>query len=113
MTDDETENVPRKPEEPTPKQVLKKMRLCEPYTVSDIEDLFDDVSRWTIQRRLETLLEEEKVQKKKHTQNRVSWWVSRGIPEDIDSEAADKRIEEHFEKVRTMMEDGISDDSAE
>ena len=112
MTDYETENVPRKPEEPTPKQVLEKMWLCEPYTVSDIEDLFD-VSRWTIQRRLETLLEEEEVQKKKHTQNRVSWWVSRGILEDIDSEAADKRIEGHFEKVRTMMEDEISDNSAE
>jgi predicted transcriptional regulator len=113
MTDDETENVPRKPEEPTPKQVLKKMRPCEPYTVSDIEALFDDISRWTIQRRLETLLEQGEIQKKKHAENRVSWWVSLGIPEDIDSEVADRRLEEHFEKVRSMMEDNISDDSAE
>lgn len=52
------------------------MNPCEPYTVKDFEAIFDDTSRWTIQRRLDTLHEDERVNKKKHAENRVSWWIT-------------------------------------
>jgi len=67
--------VPRTPEEPTPEQVLAEMNEGEPYTAGDLTAIFDDVSRWTVQRRLETLHESDSIQKKKHADNRVSWWV--------------------------------------
>jgi len=76
MVDPSAENVPRTPEEPTPEQVLEAMRSCEPYTVSDLVDPYDDASRWTVQRRLDTLVEDGQVNKKKHTENRVSYWIS-------------------------------------
>lgn len=77
MADSSASPVPRQPEEPTPEQVLEEMRPCEPYTVGDLVETFDDTSRWTIQRRLESLREDDKVRKKKHSENRVSWWVWR------------------------------------
>ena len=67
--------VPRTPDEPLPHQVLEFMELCEPYTVSDLEAQFEEASRWTIQRRLDTLVEAGKVSKKKHNKNRVTYWV--------------------------------------
>lgn len=67
--------MPRQPEEPTPQQVLEQMTTCEPYTVNDLLDCFDDVSRWTVQRRLDTLHENGQIRKKKHTENRVSYWI--------------------------------------
>lgn len=51
------------------------MNEGEPYTAGDLTAIFDDVSRWTVQRRLETLHESDSIQKKKHADNRVSWWV--------------------------------------
>lgn len=51
------------------------MHEGEPYTVGDLADIFDDVSRWTIQNRLETLHDCGQVRKKKHSENRVTWWV--------------------------------------
>jgi len=76
MAETDSNNVPRTPEEPTPQQVLDEMSVCEPYTVSDFESIFEDTSRWTIQRRLETLRESGDIQKKKHAENRVSWWIT-------------------------------------
>lgn len=76
MPESQSESVPRSPEEPTPEQVLDQMNPCEPYTVKDFEELFDDTSRWTIQRRLDTLHEDGRVNKKKHAENRVSWWIT-------------------------------------
>lgn len=76
MAQSKSNTVPRTPDEPTPEQVLAEMRPCEPYTVKDFEAIFEDTSRWTIQRRLESLLEDDKVNKKKHAENRVSWWVT-------------------------------------
>lgn len=67
--------MPKEPEEPTPQQVLQEMNPCEPYTVSDLVDRFEDASRWTIQRRLDTLVEKGDASKKKHTKNRVSYWI--------------------------------------
>lgn len=75
MTDNDTNPVPRTPSEPTPEQVLDELRPCEPYTTGDLEERFPDVSRWTIQRRLETLHEDDRIKKKKHAENRVSWWL--------------------------------------
>lgn len=75
MQDTNTESVPRQPEGPSPQDLLEAMEPCEPYTVNDLTDLFDDVSRWTIQRRLDDLHDQGHVRKKKHTENRVSWWI--------------------------------------
>lgn len=75
MAGSKSTNVPRTPEEPTPEQVREQMRPCEPYTVGDFEDIFEDTSRWTIQRRLDTLVEDGEVNKKKHSENRVSFWI--------------------------------------
>jgi len=76
MTNSSSGSVPRQPEEPTPQQVLNEMCVCEPYTVQDLQQLFEDTSRWTIQRRLETLTEDGEIQRKKHSENRVSYWIS-------------------------------------
>ncbi|WP_092814023.1 MarR family transcriptional regulator [Halopenitus malekzadehii] len=67
--------MPRQPEEPTPEQVLAEMSVCEPYTVGELVDIFDDASRWTIQRRLETLEDNGEISKKKHAENRVTFWI--------------------------------------
>jgi hypothetical protein len=75
MGDSTSGTVPRQPEEPTPEQVLDAMESCEPYTAGDFETIFEDASRWTIQRRLETLHDSGEVRKKKHSANRVSWWI--------------------------------------
>lgn len=74
MSDSETANVPRTPEEPTADQLLDLMQPCVPYTVSDLVDEFD-TSRWTVQRRLDSLVEDGELRKKKHGENRVSYWV--------------------------------------
>jgi len=75
MADPSAESVSRTPEEPTPEQVLDAMTPCEPYSVSDLVDRYEDTSRWTVQRRLDTLVEDGEVNKKKHTENRVSYWI--------------------------------------
>ena len=75
MPETDSNNVPRTPEEPTPQQVLEEMNPCEPYIVSDLVDAFPDASRWTVQRRLDSLVEEGELSKKKHTENRVSYWI--------------------------------------
>jgi DNA-binding MarR family transcriptional regulator len=49
----------------------------EPYTAGELAEEFD-AKRHTIWRRLEGLVEKEFVNKKKHAENRVSYWV----PED-------------------------------
>jgi len=71
----EPDSVPRTPKEPTPQQVLEEMNRCEPYIVFDLVNAFPDVSRWTIQQRLDSLVEEDELSKKKHTENRVSYWI--------------------------------------
>ena len=77
MAESTTENVPRTPEEPTPEDVLEEMNVCEPYTVGDLTDIYEDASRWTVQRRLDSLVDDGHVQKKKHSKNRVSYWRDR------------------------------------
>jgi len=75
MAESEGNTVPRQPEEPTPEQVREEMHPCEPYTVKDFEAIFEETSRWTIQRRLDTLVEDDVIEKKKHAENRVSYWI--------------------------------------
>lgn len=75
MADDATTGVARTPDAPTPEDVLAEMRVCEPYTVGELTDIFADTSRWTVQRRLDTLHENGEVRRKKHDENRVSWWI--------------------------------------
>lgn len=74
MADSSPSTVPRQPEEPTPEQVLDKMTTCEPYTAGELADAFPDASRWTIQRRLQTLLDDDHIKRKEHAENRVTWW---------------------------------------
>lgn len=76
MSESDTENVPRTPEGPTAEDVVSEMRSCEPYKASDLTEVFDDVSRWTIQRRLESLHDDGRIERKKHADGSVSWWVS-------------------------------------
>ena len=75
MADSQANSGPRQPGEPTPEQVFAEMNPCEPYSVSNIVDTFEDTSRWTVQRRLNTLVEDGKISKKKHGENRVSYWI--------------------------------------
>ena len=77
MPETDSNGMPRTPGEPTPQQVLEKMNPCEPYIVSDLAGEFPDASRWTVQRRLDSLVEDDELSKKKHTENRVSYWISR------------------------------------
>lgn len=74
MAQSTADDVPRTPDDPSPEAVLAAMEVCEPYTVGDLTEQFD-ASRWTIQRRLETLHDQNKIRKKKHSENRVSWWI--------------------------------------
>ena len=75
MSQDDTESVPRTPEEPLPDHVYEELTPCEPYTVSDVAEIFSEASRWTIQRRLDTLVEDGLLSKKKHSERRVSYWI--------------------------------------
>jgi DNA-binding HxlR family transcriptional regulator len=69
--------MPRTPEDPTPEDVLAEMEPGVPYTVGDLTEQFEEVSRWTLQRRLEALHEAGEIRRKKHAENRVSWWRER------------------------------------
>lgn len=42
MAQSESERVPRTPEELTPEQALDKMSVCESYTISELEETFED-----------------------------------------------------------------------
>lgn len=75
MAGSDSRSVPRTPEGPTPEDVFAEMSVCEPYTVGELEEIFEDASRWTIQRRLDTLVDDDEVSKKKHAENRVSYWI--------------------------------------
>ena len=65
----------RTPKEPTPEDVLEEMSVCEPCTVGELEETFEDTSRWTIQRRLDSLVDHGKIAKKKHAKNHISYWI--------------------------------------
>lgn len=66
--------VPRTPTEPATEDILAEMDPCTPYTVSDFVQRFD-VSRWTIRRRLQSLVDSGDIRRKKHSENVLTWWV--------------------------------------
>lgn len=71
--------MPRTPAEPAPQEIYLAMDDGEPYTVNELHEHFAekyDVTRWTIRDRLEGLVESGMVQKKKHSQQRVSYWIA-------------------------------------
>lgn len=78
MAESQSQNMARQPEEPSQEQVLSAMMPCEPYMVKDFEEMFDDTSRWTLQRRLNSLVEDDRVNKKEHGETRVTYWVEPG-----------------------------------
>jgi len=67
--------VPRTPEEPSPEQVFIAMDPGEPYTAGEVAEQFPDASRWTVKRRLDKLVSTGFVEKKRHSERRVSYWV--------------------------------------
>lgn len=84
MADPQDGSVPRGTEYPGAENVFNAMEPCEPYSVGDLVSHFgeDDTTRWTIERRLETLHEQGRVRRKKHSANRVSWWVEPDAEDD-------------------------------
>lgn len=74
MVGNDPSDVAREPEKPTIDEVFGAMEPCKPYTVADLASEFAGVSRWTIQRRLDQLTEEGKIEKKKHAETRVTYW---------------------------------------
>lgn len=76
MAESQAAGVPREPEPPTPDDVVAAMSECEPYTAAEIVELVDaETSRWTVQRRLESLVDDGRVERKEHEENRVSYWL--------------------------------------
>jgi hypothetical protein len=75
MAESQSQNMARQPEEPSPEQVLSAMMPCESYMMKDFEEMFDDTSRWTLQRRLNALVDAGEVNKKEHGETRVTYWV--------------------------------------
>ena len=69
--------MPREPDEPTAQQLLSAMSPCEPYMAKDFVDEFE-ASRWTVQRRLNSLVESGDIQKKQHGETRVTYWIDPG-----------------------------------
>lgn len=62
-------------EKPSVKEVFESMNTVEPYTVGELSEEFDNAKRWSIRNRLEKLYEAGVIERKKHAQNRVSYWV--------------------------------------
>lgn len=51
------------------------MKPCEPYTAGDLADELGEPRR-TIDHKLRQLAENNKVNRKKHSTRRVTWWVN-------------------------------------
>lgn len=70
--------MPRTPEDPSPQEVYMAMAEGEPYTAGELHEIFEkkyDVSRWTIKRRLDDLANDGFIERKEHSEGRVSFWV--------------------------------------
>jgi len=65
--------VPRTPEAPTPDDILEVMDACEPYSAGELAAKLGDTSKPTIYRRLETLHERGRVNKKMAGGSAVYW----------------------------------------
>jgi len=80
--------VPRTPDEPSTDDILAEMDPCTPYTVADFVASFD-VSRWTVRRRLQSLVDDGDIRRKKHSENVLTFWIdvddSTTMAEDNDT----------------------------
>lgn len=76
MATDTSRYVPRPVEDPQPEEVLEAMTPQEPYVVSDLLAEFEDVydtNKTTIRNRLEYLVDEGHVRRKKHSNRTVTY----------------------------------------
>lgn len=69
----ETRYVPRPVGSPTPEEVLEEMTPQEPYVVTDLVDKFEDAAKSTIRNRLEYLAQNDRVKRKKHASQAVTY----------------------------------------
>lgn len=74
--------VPREPEDPSPQEVFLAMDDGQPWTAAELaeklcEQAGDEeyTNRWTVRRRLDDLVEDGFVNRKKHSESRVSYWT--------------------------------------
>lgn len=75
MTTDAKRYVPRPVEDPQPEKVLAAMTPQEPYVVSDLLAEFneEETNKTTIRNRLEHLVDEGDVRRKKHSNRTVTY----------------------------------------
>lgn len=76
MTQSGVERVPRPRDPPLPEEVLGRMAENEVYVVADLVSEFEEEygpARGTIRNRLEYLVEEGRVKRKKHENGRVTY----------------------------------------
>lgn len=70
-------DVPRPRDPPLPEEVLGRMAENEPYVVADLVAEFEDEygpARGTVRNRLEYLVDEGEVERKKHANGTVTYW---------------------------------------
>lgn len=76
MAETASEYVPRPRDHPLPDEILNAMEPGEPYVVADLVCVFETEygpSRGTIRNRLELLVEEGDVLRKKHANDTVTY----------------------------------------
>lgn len=76
MSETASGDVPRPRDPPLPEEVLGRMAENEPYVVADLVAEFDDEygpARGTVRNRLEYLVDEGEVERKKHENGTVTY----------------------------------------
>lgn len=76
MAESGSKNVPRPRDPPLPEEVLGRMAVNEPYVVADLVAEFNDEygpARGTVRNRLEYLVDEGEVERKKHANGAVTY----------------------------------------
>lgn len=72
MAESNRDAVPRSPEDPTPEQVFESMVPGRCYVVADLVAEFD-ASRWTVRDRLVSLSDSERIIRREHANDRVTY----------------------------------------
>lgn len=76
MAESASTSVPRPRDPPLPDEVLSRMAENEPYVVADLVAEFEDeygTARGTVRNRLEYLVDEGEVKRKKHANGTVTY----------------------------------------
>lgn len=79
MAETASKSVPRPRDPPLPDEVLDEMMNDEPYVVADLVASFQDKyepARGTVRNRLEYLVGQGDVERKKHSNGTVTYWRS-------------------------------------